>query len=158
MIRTWILAGSVAILTGCTLTLPVRGEFEQGSEQFLGEATGKMSGDGTLSVQTAAGVTCAGTFQYAKSHVTGEGAMRCSDGRVGDFFFTSNGTEGQGFGRTEDGGLFQFKFGGPEYTAARAASWAAMAASFDDAAKALNPPTTYCTQFGNSYRCTHRGF
>jgi hypothetical protein len=140
---------------GCSMTLPVRGEMEKSGERFLGEATGYMTGKGKLTIRLQAGTSCDGTFQYASSGKTGQGGFNCADGRTGDFFFTSNGTEGEGFGKTTDGQMFRFRFGGPEYTAARQQQWQGLARSFDQMSRQLNPPTSYCSMYGNSMRCTH---
>ena len=148
----------LALTAACSMTLPVSGEFKDGSESFLGEATGYMDGSGKLSVVSVKGARCSGDFQYAASGVTGQGALRCDDGRLGDFFFTSNGTEGKGFGNTSDQSQFAFQFGGPEYTAARQQQWEALSRSFDTLARSLNPPTSYCTVYAGSFRCTHYGY
>lgn len=149
---------AVLSLSACSLTLPVTGQFNEGGEKFRGEATGRMDGSGTITIRSTTGASCNGAFQYASSKVTGEGGFKCSDGRVGDFFFTSKGTEGEGFGKTTDGKLFEFRFGGPEYTAERQAQWAAIGNSFEQLSRSLNPPTTYCTTFVGSIRCTHYGY
>lgn len=154
----WAASSLPWLLAACSLTLPVKGEFKDGSEAFLGEATGYMDGSGKLTVVSTGGTQCAGEFQYAQSRVTGQGAFKCSDGRVGDFFFTSNGTEGEGFGKTNDKNQFAFRFGGPEYTAQRQRQWDALARSFDSLARTMNPPATYCVAYANSLRCTHTGF
>lgn len=145
----------LAVSVGCSLTLPVRGEMEKSGERFLGEATGYLTGKGKLSIRLQGGTSCDGTFQYASSGKTGQGGFNCNDGRTGDFFFTSNGTEGEGFGKTTEGEMFRFRFGGPEYTAGRQGQWQALSRSFDQMSKQLNPPTSYCNMYGNSVRCTH---
>jgi len=150
-----LLALVASLAIGCSLTLPVHGEMEKSRERFLGEATGYLSGKGTLSIRLQSGVGCDGTFQHSASMSTGQGGFNCADGRTGDFFFTSKGTEGEGFGKTTEGEMFRFRFGGPEYTAARQAQWQALAHSFDQLSRQLNPPTSYCNMYGNSVRCTH---
>ena len=140
-------------LSACSMTLPVDGEFQDDTTRFLGEATGYMDGSGNLDITTPDGVKCSGTFQYANARVTGQGGFNCTDGRTGDFFFTSNGTQGKGFGKTDRGELFRFTFGGPGYTAARQGQWEALGRSFTDLSRSINPPTTYCNVYGNSVRC-----
>lgn len=148
---------AVVSVSGC-LTLPVKGEYREVTEKFLGSATGYMNGNGDISIVSENGTKCEGNFRYINGQVNGEGGFKCSDGRIGDFFFTSSGTEGEGFGRDNYGKLFSFKFGGPEYTARAQAQWYAIANQFDSMARSYRPTTSYCTQFGNSYRCTHYGY
>lgn len=148
-------------LVGC-MTLPVQGEFKDGSEKFWGDATGYSAifypAFGPINILSDQGAKCDGSFHYYWFNRGGEGSFNCKDGRIGDFFFSSNGTEGKGFGRDDKGNLFVFQFGGPEYTAARAVQWQALANSFDSMSRANRPSTSYCTQYGNSYRCTHYSY
>ncbi|PZO84824.1 MAG: hypothetical protein DI626_07990 [Micavibrio aeruginosavorus] len=98
-------------VTGCSLTLPVQGDFNRGKERFLGQATGQIDGSGSLTITTESGIACMGKFQYADSRVSGTGTFECDDGRKGTFNFTSNGTSGLGFGKTDKGEPFKFVFG-----------------------------------------------
>lgn len=143
--------GALMALSGC-ITLPVKGEYKEGAERFLGSATGYIGGEGDLSIVSEGGAKCEGHFRYINSGVNGDGGFKCSDGRMGDFFFTSNGHEGEGFGKDNEGKLFRFHFGGPEYAPT---SWAALAATFNGMSQTYRPTTTYCTQYVLSFRCTH---
>jgi hypothetical protein len=59
-----------------------------GSELFVGEAEGHLSGDGTLDIhsQKNPGLTCAGQFT-SSAEEGGKGQLRCSDGSVSTFKF-----------------------------------------------------------------------
>lgn len=111
MIKFFATCAALLLLAGCSLTLPVQGDFNKGQEKFLGQATGHMDGSGTLSMVTESGINCMGEFQYADSRVSGAGTFECEDGRHGTFNFTSNGTSGVGFGKTNKGEPFKFAFG-----------------------------------------------
>ncbi len=99
------------MVVGCSMTLPVHGDFNKGQEKFLGSATGQMDGSGTITMTTESGVRCNGKFQYDNPRVSGAGDFNCDDGRKGSFNFTSSGDRGTGFGRTTDGKPFKFVFG-----------------------------------------------
>jgi hypothetical protein len=101
--------GICFLLGACSLTLPVKGQFEDGTETFSGTATGYMDRSGTLSVTSSRGLTCSGDFIYVTSR-TGEGVFSCSDGRSGPFSFVSTGQRGTGTGRLGDES-FTFTFG-----------------------------------------------
>ena len=75
-----------AMLTGCTMTLPVHGLVQNSDETFSGTATGGMDGSGTLTIVSNKGATCKGNFVYVTRR-TGEGVFSCSDGRSGPFQF-----------------------------------------------------------------------
>ena len=111
--RLTILMPSILALSACamSMTLPVQGDFNKGKERFLGQATGKIDGSGTLVMTTDTGVQCNGAFQYDESGVSGAGTFDCQDGRHGMFNFTSSGNSGMGFGRTSKGEPFRFSFG-----------------------------------------------
>lgn len=111
--RLTILIPSILVLSGCamSLTLPVQGDFNKGKERFLGQATGKLDGSGTMAMTTDTGIQCNGVFQYDEPRVSGSGTFNCQDGRKGTFNFTSNGNSGIGFGRTSIGEPFRFNFG-----------------------------------------------
>jgi hypothetical protein len=108
--RTAILGGVCLIsLAGCSLTLPVKGSFENTTEKFTGSATGYMDGAGDLTLASSNGRTCAGTFVYVNSR-QGEGTAECSDGATGPFSFVSTGRRGTGSG-TLRGERYTFTFG-----------------------------------------------
>ena len=107
--RMIIGAGILIALSGCSLTLPVRGQMETTSETFEGTATGYMDGSGNLNVQTKDGLTCTGNFVYVTNR-NGEGVFNCEDGRSGPFTFVSTGSRGTGKG-TLNGVTFTFTFG-----------------------------------------------
>lgn len=93
------------------MTLPVQGDFNKGQEMFLGQATGYADGTGTLMIGAESGLSCSGKFKYDEPRVSGSGTIDCDDGRTGTFKFTSNGTSGMGFGKTNKGEPFKFTFG-----------------------------------------------
>lgn len=110
MKRTTIALLTIA-LTACSMTLPVQGDFNKGQESFLGQATGYLDGNGKLSIGTEGGLQCQGQFKYDEPRVSGQGSIACDDGRTGTFRFTSSGTSGMGFGKTNRGEPFRFTFG-----------------------------------------------
>ncbi|MBD3768470.1 MAG: hypothetical protein IE928_11120 [Gammaproteobacteria bacterium] len=87
----------LSLLSGCSMTLPVRGNVQGSDETFTGTATGYMDGGGDLTIVTNTGVKCTGNFVYV-THRNGEGVFKCDDGRSGPFEFVSTGTRGTGFG------------------------------------------------------------
>lgn len=82
----------------CSMTLPVQGSIEDGSETFTGSATGYMDGGGTLTISSNKGLSCAGTFVYVTRR-NGSGTFNCNNGQSGPFDFVSTGTRGTGTGR-----------------------------------------------------------
>ena len=74
---------SLGLLTGaCSLTLPVSGRANDGSEVFTGSATGYPNGSGDFSMSSERGVRCGGAFVYITRR-EGEGVLNCTDGRSG---------------------------------------------------------------------------
>jgi len=144
-------------LSGCiTITLPVVGAFKTGDEQFRGEATGRLDGTGTLTIRSERGRSCSGSYKRSSSGVTGEGRFTCTDGKTGDFYYTTHGNpnNGEGFGKTDDGDMFRFRFGGPEYVRQQQRAWEALAETM----QSLNPPTrtTDCMALAGTVHCTTR--
>ncbi|NEY88673.1 hypothetical protein [Tabrizicola oligotrophica] len=86
------------VLTGCSMSLPVTGQTETGSETFTGQATGYADGGGTLTLVSSKGRSCSGNFVYVTSR-NGEGTFTCTNGQSGSFKFVSTGTRGTGTGR-----------------------------------------------------------
>jgi len=97
-------------LTGCSMTLPVRGLIQNSNETFTGTATGYTDGSGDLTLVSNMGATCTGNFVYVTRR-NGEGVFQCSDGRSGPFTFVSTGSRGTGQGDL-GGDRFTFTFGG----------------------------------------------
>ena len=110
MMRRLALLAAVASLSARSVTLPVRGQMDNGKEAFTGSATGHMDGAGELQITSVAGVACRGAFVYTTSR-TGEGTLNCDDGRSGPFTFVSTGSRGTGSGSL-NGRPFTFTFGG----------------------------------------------
>jgi len=106
--RTCLIIASVFILSGCSLTLDVRGQVQNSDETFTGTTTGGMDGSGTLVVRSAR-TTCRGDYVFT-SQREGKGTFRCDDGRTGPFEFVSTGTRGTGSGDL-GGQKFTFTFG-----------------------------------------------
>ncbi len=97
------------VISGCAMTLPVRGQLGSGAETFKGTATGYLDGGGTLKITSNKGRVCEGTFVYV-SNRHGEGTFNCSNGQSGPFSFVSTGMRGTGTG-TIGGKAFTFTFG-----------------------------------------------
>lgn len=97
------------VLSGCSLTLPVKGVVQDSTETFTGKATGYLDGSGNLEIISNKGATCTGNFVYVTRR-NGEGVFNCDDGRSGPFEFVSTGTRGTGHGNL-GGKTFTFTFG-----------------------------------------------
>ncbi|WP_293721284.1 hypothetical protein [Stappia sp.] len=100
---------ALSLLTACSMTLPVKGQANDGSETFTGSATGYADGAGTLEITSNRGRKCTGTFVYVNGR-QGSGTFTCNDGASGPFEFVSTGTRGTGTGML-NGRAFTFTFG-----------------------------------------------
>jgi hypothetical protein len=100
---------ALAMGTGCSVTLPVRGQVQANAENFTGTATGHLGGGGELKIVSSKGAVCQGNFVYV-THRQGEGVFNCDDGRSGPFSFASTGRAGTGYG-TLGSDKFTFTFG-----------------------------------------------
>ena len=97
------------VVSACSMTLPVQGSLEDGTETFTGSATGYMDGGGNLTITSNKGLSCAGTFVYETTR-NGKGTFNCTNGQSGPFEFVSTGRRGTGTGRL-GGRPFTFTFG-----------------------------------------------
>lgn len=100
---------TLALLAGCSMTLPVTGQTENGAETFTGQATGYAEGGGTLTLVSSKGRSCSGNFVYVTGR-KGEGTFTCTNGQSGSFSFVSTGTRGTGTGKIGSE-PFTFTFG-----------------------------------------------
>ena len=108
--KSTIMLTAALVLAGCSITAPVVGQFTGSKDEFMGQATAGVS-DGTLHIRSQSGITCGGTI-IRPSTISGDGEIRCSDGRTGKFVFTkSNERGGTGFGTLSDGEKFRFLWG-----------------------------------------------
>ncbi|MCL2459533.1 MAG: hypothetical protein FWF31_11985 [Desulfobulbus sp.] len=107
----YILASVAAlmILTACSMTVPVRGQFSSGEVAFTGNATAYIGGKGEMMIFGSNGLTCKGNFVYT-DHRRGEGTFTCSDGRSGPFSFAAIGSSGTGTGKIGND-ILTFTFG-----------------------------------------------
>lgn len=97
------------MLSGCAMTLPLKGQTEAGDETFSGKATGYADGGGTLELTSNKGLKCSGDFVYVTRR-NGEGTFTCSNGQSGAFSFVSTGVRGTGTGSI-GARRFTFTFG-----------------------------------------------
>lgn len=109
MKSTFALGAACIALSACSLTLPVKGQTESGSETFSGQATGYADGGGTLTLVSSKGRSCSGNFVYVTGR-NGEGIFTCTNGQSGSFKFVSTGSRGAGTGNI-GGEPFTFTFG-----------------------------------------------
>ena len=103
------LGTGICLLSGCSMTLPVKGQMQNSDETFKGTATGYFDGGGDLTIILNQGARCTGNLVYVTRR-NGEGVFKCDDGRSGPFEFVSTGTRGTGF-RDLGGERFTFIFG-----------------------------------------------
>ncbi|MBB4171592.1 hypothetical protein [Rhizobium sp. BK538] len=99
----------ITLLSGCAMTLPLKGQTESGDETFTGKATGYVDGGGTLELASSKGLKCTGNFVYVTRR-NGEGTFTCGNGQSGSFTFVSTGVRGTGTGSI-GGRRFTFTFG-----------------------------------------------
>ena len=95
--RILVLSLSLLVCSGCSMTLPVKGQFETGSVTFTGSATGYLDGSGTIRLVATNGLKVDGDFIYVTQR-NGEGVFTASDGRSASFKFGSTGRKGTGTG------------------------------------------------------------
>lgn len=108
-----IVVCGMAALAGCgEITVPVSGKLTDGT-MISGKATGKVSGEGTFSVQIPGGITCGGTynaFDLARQLIV---PAVCSDGRQGTAVInrTPDGMSGSAVVTLNDGTIGRVVFG-----------------------------------------------
>ncbi|MDZ7918494.1 hypothetical protein [Rhodoferax sp.] len=110
MNKTALIALVASTLTGCSMTLPIRGQMQNSDETFTGVATGYLDGGGDLKIVSNKGVTCQGNFVYVTDR-QGRGIFTCDDKRTGPFEFVSTGRRGTGTGEMSNGDRLIFTFG-----------------------------------------------
>ena len=114
MNRKLLFCGMIAIsivVEGCAVTVPIAAKI--GDTSFMGDATGKITGDGSYSISSIDGVTCTGTYDSLDPTLTIRSLIKCSDGRSGAIMIVRNRDlkSGIGQGRLSDGTPVKFGFG-----------------------------------------------
>lgn len=107
--RAAIMAGVAVALSGCAVTLNVRGQVDRSAETFTGTIVANIDSDGTIQVVSNRGVRCSGQYVVVTRR-EGTGTLTCDDGRSGPFQFAAVGTRGTGSGRL-GGETMTFTFG-----------------------------------------------
>jgi hypothetical protein len=100
----------LALLVGCSSTIPVNGRMERSEETFQGNIAGSglRGGTGELVLSSSRKTTCRGTFVNT-TRLRGEGALNCDDGRTGWFRIAGSRGVGNGLGELS-GSRFTFTF------------------------------------------------
>ena len=150
------------LITGCATeaVVDIAGAFDNKPEKFMGSVTvSALTDTGPIQIFTQRGAECKGVFKRNGSLSTGTGAgtFTCDDGRKGDFRYSYQGAQGQGFGKMDNGDLFSFGFG-REYTAQQARSARALAEGFEAMGQGMSSPrtTTNCSNIAGMISCTSR--
>ncbi len=108
--RYWpclVLCGAL-MLSGCSVTLAVRGQVDARREMFVGTVVAQINAGGTISVTSDKGAVCQGEYVVLTAR-EGRGTLTCQDGRSGPFEFVTTGRRGTGYGRL-GGDAFTFTF------------------------------------------------
>ncbi len=104
-----------ALLTGCSLTVPLVVFSGNGDEVLKGTATGYLDGSGKIQFSgTTIDVQCQGDFQYQRTGYKGwgTGSVECTDGTTANFKFDSaTSSKGSGYGDDSKGRFFFFAYG-----------------------------------------------
>jgi hypothetical protein len=80
MHKNFIALGTgICMLSGCSMTLPVKAQMQNNDETFTGTATGYMDGSGDLKIISNNGAVCSGNFVYVTPR-NGQGVFKCDDG------------------------------------------------------------------------------
>ncbi|MBF0383772.1 MAG: hypothetical protein HQL69_22370 [Magnetococcales bacterium] len=134
------------------MTLPVQGVSDKSNEVFTGTATGYMSGKGDLKINTNTGLRCVGEFKYIDGFEKGVGGFSCSDGRQGDFTFTSTGVAGKGYALLNDGNKAQFLFGQvPNYSEVE---WDHVQRVHETLSAQMKDSIFYCDEYPKTPKCS----
>lgn len=108
--RGVLVVSVVLLLSACSVTEPVMGAMEDGSETFRGTTTGYADGSGTLEVVSNKGLRCEGKWVFVNRPRFGRGTVFCNNGESGPFEFVGTGRHGTGNGRLGNR-RFTFTFG-----------------------------------------------
>jgi hypothetical protein len=103
----WVHPAGAGLLSGTGPVIAILGD-----DLFVGEAEGRISGSGTVRIQSRAKpeINCRGEFN-SSSDVGGEGNLKCSDGAAATFLFERLGLR-RGHGRgTSSRGRLTFTYG-----------------------------------------------
>lgn len=133
-------AVAAAILVGCSVSFPLEGRFDDGSESFRGSVNSNLAGDAHIAANSSSGASCSGqsriTYKPIYSVVVpcvgqqGIAVLQCSDGRRVRGTWTATGcTSGYGEGYDQEGRRLTF----------------AMGMSFDEAKRRMGETTTPST-------------
>jgi hypothetical protein len=106
-----LLASTLGACASST-TSSLYGTTEDGAEKFSGSTTTSVSGVGTLTIASEAGLSCSGRFVYVL-HRLAKGTLNCANGQSGSFELISAGGRGTGSG-TFGSRRFTFDFGSSE--------------------------------------------
>jgi hypothetical protein len=92
-----VLLASALGACASSVTSSLNGATEDGAEKFSGSSTTNMSGTGTLTIASEAGLSCSGRFVYVL-HRLAKGTLNCLNGQSGSFDLVSTGRSGTGSG------------------------------------------------------------
>ena len=116
------MAGIAIVVAACSVTFPMSGRFDNGSETFQGSVDSDLSGSAHITVTSSSGASCSGqsriTYKPAYSLVVpcvgqrGTAVLDCSDGRrVRGTWVATGCSSGYGEGRDQEGNRFVFAMG-----------------------------------------------
>ena len=155
ILRLLSIIAAIFLLSGFSITVPIKGIAQNENEVITGTATGYLSGKGEFIITSNTGVSCEGVFDYIEGRSKpAVGGFKCDNGMQGDillFALNKIGTNGYGVAQVNNETYAQFVYGDvPDF---KNMSWRIVKERYVNTSQQMEGYIYYCKEYPETLKC-----
>ena len=155
MFRLLSIVIAIILLSGFSITVPIRGIAQYENSVLTGTAKGYLAGNGEFNIASNTSISCEGIFDYIEGKSKpAVGGFKCDNGMQGDillFALNMIGTNGYGIAHVNNGTYAQFVYGDvPDF---KNMSWSTAKERYVKMSQQMQGHIYYCEEYPETLKC-----
>jgi hypothetical protein len=155
MYRFLSMAIAIILLSGFSITVPIKGIAQYENSVITGSAKGYLAGNGEFNIASNTSINCEGIFDYIEGKSKpAVGGFKCDNGMQGDivlFALNKIGTKGYGIAHVNNETYAQFIFGDvPDF---KNMSWSTVKERYVNMSQQMQGHIYYCEEYPETLKC-----
>jgi hypothetical protein len=146
---------AIILLSGFSITVPIKGIAQYENSVITGSAKGYLAGNGEFNIASNTSINCEGIFDYIEGKSKpAVGGFKCDNGMQGDivlFALNKIGTKGYGIAHVNNETYAQFIFGDvPDF---KNMSWSTVKERYVNMSQQMQGHIYYCEEYPETLKC-----
>jgi len=155
MFRLLSIVIAIILLSGFSITVPIKGIAQYENSVITGAAKGYLAGNGEFNIVSNTSFSCEGIFDYIEGKSKpAVGGFKCDNGMQGDivlFALNKIGTKGYGIAHINNETYAQFIFGDvPDF---KNMSWSTVKERYVNMSQQMQGHIYYCEEYPETLKC-----